>query len=133
MLVHIASWYYTYRNMPVLLVRSLIQWAHTSAGSVQAVMNIPQEWHVYMLLCDNKEYYIGITPNMQKRFLEHRNKLSLATREFSNIELVYCERYSNKYLAAKREKQFKGWSRAKKQMLVAGKLGVNICTEFDKV
>ena len=96
-------------------------------------MKLSQEWYVYLLLCDNKEYYIGITPHVQKRLLEHRNKLSLATREFSKIKLVYCEKYRDKYHAAKREKQFKGWSRAKKQMLVAGELGVNSCAEFDKV
>jgi predicted GIY-YIG superfamily endonuclease len=29
-----------------------------------------------------------------------------------------------------REKQIKGWSRAKKQMLVNGKLGINTCTKL---
>lgn len=115
------------------MVRSSGFRAHTSASSVQAVMKTPQEWHVYMLLCDSKEYYLGISPNVQKRILEHKNKLSLATKEFSDIKLVYCEKYRDKYLAAKREKQLKGWSKAKKQMLISGKLGINICTEFDKV
>jgi putative endonuclease len=100
---------------------------------VQAVIKMSQEWYVYMLLCDNKSYYIGITPTVQKRVWKHRNNLSLATKEYSDIELVHCEKYRNKYLAAKREKQLKGWSRARKQMLIAGKLGINICTEFDKV
>jgi predicted GIY-YIG superfamily endonuclease len=44
--------------------------------------------------------------------------------------LVYSEQYLNKYEAAKREQQIKGWSHAKKQMLVDGKLGINVCTEF---
>lgn len=70
---------------------------------------------------------------MRKRISEHRNKQSLATKEYSDIKLVYCERYIDKYLAAKREKQLKGWSRAKKQLLITGKLGINVCTEFDKV
>ena len=86
-----------------------------------------------MLLCDNKEFYIGIAPNVQKRIAEHRNKLSLATKKFSNIQLTYCEKYRDKYLAAKRERQLKGWSRAKKQLLIKGKLGINICTEFVQV
>jgi predicted GIY-YIG superfamily endonuclease len=32
--------------------------------------------------------------------------------------------------AAKREKQLKGWNKAKKQLLIDGKLGFNICTGF---
>lgn len=43
---------------------------------------------------------------------------------------VYCEKHVNKYHASKREKQIKGWSKAKKQMLIDGKLGMNTCTEF---
>ena len=96
-------------------------------------MNIENFWYVYLLLCDNKSFYIGITQNVIKRISEHRGKQSIATKEFSSIKLVYCEKYKNKYLAAKREKQLKGWSRAKKQMLIDNGLGINICSELDKV
>ena len=83
-----------------------------------------------MLLCDQKTFYIGITSDPKLRLLQHRSKESLATKEFSDLEIVYCEKYLNKYEAAKREKQLKGWSHAKKQMLIDGKLGINVCTEF---
>ena len=83
-----------------------------------------------MLLCDNKFFYVGITSNLLNRFTKHKNKFSIATKEFSSIKLVYCEKYESKHEAAKREKQIKGWSRAKKQMLIDGKLGINACTEF---
>ncbi len=36
-------------------------------------------------------------------------------------------------MAAKRERQIKGWSRVKKQMLIEEKLGYNICTEVADV
>ncbi len=87
-------------------------------------------WYLYMLLCDNFSFYIGITNNLAKRFEEHKNKQNISTKEFSSIELIYCEKYQDKIEASKREKQLKGWSRAKKQMLVNGKLGINTCTEF---
>jgi len=87
-------------------------------------------WFIYMLLCDNKSFYIGITDNLINRINKHINKLSIATKEFSTIMLVYCEKYESKYEAAKRERQIKGWSKAKKQMLIDGKLGINACTEF---
>jgi len=46
------------------------------------------------------------------------------------LKLAYCEKYRNKYEAAIREKQLKGWSHSKKQKLISGELGINTCTEF---
>ena len=83
-----------------------------------------------MLLCDQKTFYIGITNDLINRLKTHKNKESFFTRKFSDIELVYCEKYKTKKEVAKREKQLKGWSRAKKQMLIDGKLGINTCTGF---
>jgi putative endonuclease len=83
-----------------------------------------------MLLCDQKIFYVGITPALVERIRQHKNKDSFFTKKFSDIQLVYCEKYPDKYVAAKREKQLKGWSNAKKQLLVQGKLGINTCTEL---
>ena len=90
-------------------------------------------WHVYLLLCNQKTFYVGITDNPKKRLSEHRSGQSLFTKKFSDIKFVYCEHYINKHEAVLREKQLKGWSRAKKQMLVDGKLGYNVCTELVEV
>ena len=87
-------------------------------------------WYVYLLLCDKKTFYTGITNNPEERLLEHRDKKSFFTKKFSNIEFIYCEKYKNKQKAAEREKQIKGWSRVKKQMLIDGELGYNICIEI---
>ena len=87
-------------------------------------------WYVYLLLCDQKTFYIGITNNLRNRIIQHKSKLTTSTVEFSDINLVYCEEYLDKHQAAIREKQLKGWSRAKKQMLLDGILGRNNCTEF---
>lgn len=89
-------------------------------------------WFVYLLLCDQKTFYIGITTDIVGRVNQHRGKESFFTKKFSEIELVYCEQYPLEHEAAIREKQLKGWSRAKKQMLIDGKLGVDSCTEFAK-
>ena len=80
--------------------------------------NMEQTWYVYMLLCDQKTFYIGMTDNMKRRLYEHQNKLSFFTKKFSDIKLVYHESYPDKYQAAAREKQLKGWSRAKKIALI---------------
>lgn len=89
-----------------------------------------QEWFVYMLLCDEKVFYVGITDDIKNRYIAHKNKQSFYTEKFSHLKLVYAEKYTTKYEAAKREKQLKGWSHAKKQLLIDGKLGLNACTEY---
>src|SRR3989344_5703702 len=96
-------------------------------------MYVAKVWYVYMLLCDQKTFYVGITDNLAGRLHEHRNGKSFFTKKFSRIEIVYCEKYSTKHQAALRERQIKGWSHAKKQMLVDGKLGYNACTELVEV
>jgi len=89
-----------------------------------------KSWYVYLLLCNQKTFYVGITDDPKNRFLKHLNKESFFTKKFSEIKFVYCEKYKSKFEVSKREKQLKGWSRAKKQMLVDGKLGYNRCTEI---
>ena len=93
-------------------------------------MEKAKEWFVYMLLCDQKTFYIGITTELANRFSQHKNKLSKATIEFSDLKLVYCEKYPGEHEAALREKQLKRWSHAKKQKLIDGILGKNVCTEY---
>ena len=83
-----------------------------------------------MLLCNQKTFYVGITPDIVNRIKQHKSKQSFFTKKFSEIILIYCEQYNTEQEAAIREKQLKGWSRTKKQMLVVGKLGRNVCTEF---
>lgn len=86
-------------------------------------------WYVYMLFCDEKIFYVGMTNDIKNRLKHHRAKESFFTKKFSQISPVYCEKYLTKYQAAERERQLKGWGRAKKQMLVDGKLGINSCPE----
>ena len=94
--------------------------------------NMAQMWFVYMLLCDQKTFYIGITPDIERRLSEHRSKTSFFTKKFSDLQVVYSEKYPSKHDAAIRERQLKGWSRAKKQLLNNGTLGYNR-TESDGV
>ena len=90
-------------------------------------------WHVYMLLCDQKTFYVGISDNPYKRLTDHKKGKSFFTKKFSELVFVYCENYSTKHLAVVREKQLKGWSHAKKQLLLEGKLGFNRCAELTEV
>ena len=90
-------------------------------------------WHVYLLLCDQKTFYLGMTNNPADRLSDHRAGKSLFTKKFSEIKFIYCERWLSKSQAAERERQLKGWSHAKKQMLIDGKLGYNVCTDLVEV
>lgn len=88
---------------------------------------------MYLLLCDQKTFYVGMTNDLRNRLVEHKTKQSFFTKKFSDVRLVYCEKYNTDHEAAFREKQIKGWSRTKKQMLIDGKLGINTCTDFADV
>jgi len=75
-------------------------------------------WKLYILLCNQKTFYVGITNNLGKRLTEHRSKESFFTKKFSDVRLVYSEDFNSKIQAAHREKQLKGWSHGKKEALI---------------
>ena len=64
--------------------------------------------------------YIGVTSNIQKRLVEHRVKVhpSSFTKRYNVDRLVYFEIGKDIKTAIAREKQLKGWSRAKKVALI---------------
>ena len=76
--------------------------------------------HIYILFCNQKTYYVGITDNVERRLDEHSRGYSNFTKKFSDIRLVYTESYSTRQEAEARERQLKGWSVAKKKALIAG-------------
>ncbi len=79
-------------------------------------------WYLYILLCDKQTFYVGITSNIDKRLNEHKSGRPLFTRKFADIKLVYKEEFENKEKALQREIQLKGWSHAKKNALIKGKI-----------
>ncbi len=83
-----------------------------------------------MLFCDQKTFYIGITNDLVNRVWQHKNKRSFFTKKFSEIKLIYCEKYQTEKDAVNRERQLKGWSKTKKPKLIVGELGINACTDF---
>ena len=63
--------------------------------------------------------YIGVTSNIEKRVFQHRYHLTEGfTDKYDVSRLLYCESYDDVYKAIAREKQLKGWSRAKKTVLI---------------
>ena len=76
---------------------------------------------VYILTNWNgKVMYIGVTNDLQRRLYEHRHQLVDGfTKRYNVHKLVYFEQTGDIRAAIAREKQLKGWSREKKNALVA--------------
>ena len=67
----------------------------------------------------NTVLYVGVTNDLVRRVYEHRNKLVKGfTAKYNIVKLVYYEIHEDIKEAIKREKQIKGWLRAKKEELI---------------
>ena len=65
--------------------------------------------------------YTGVTNALTARVIEHRRAEDRKsfTAQYRAFRLVYYEEFSDVHSAIAREKQIKGWTRAKKNALVA--------------
>ncbi len=79
------------------------------------------EYYVYILT--NKWHtvlYTGLTDSMEGRLIQHKDKVFPGfTKTYNCDELVYFETFDELATAIAREKQIKGWTRAKKNALIA--------------
>jgi putative endonuclease len=67
----------------------------------------------------SRTLYIGVTNNLEKRVFEHKSKLVDGfTKRYNLTQLAYFEETNDVHVALAREKQLKGWLRAKKIALV---------------
>jgi len=77
--------------------------------------------YVYILECADKSYYVGITPNLERRLNEHNTGRGGFWTELRRpVELKYSEMLKTRTEAEAREIQLKGWSRIKKEALING-------------
>jgi predicted GIY-YIG superfamily endonuclease len=71
-----------------------------------------------MLRCADASYYIGHTDDLDRRIAQHQDgSLGGYTGKRRPVTLVYAEVYESREEAFQRERQIKGWSRAKKAAL----------------
>jgi putative endonuclease len=82
------------------------------------------KWYVYILECEDKSYYTGMTWKPDTRWQQHLSGLgSQYTSKHKPVRLAYLEEYENLDEARRREKQIQNWSREKKEKLISGEWG----------
>lgn len=79
------------------------------------------EMTVYILKCADGSYYVGSTKQqIEARVWEHNNlPIDGYTARRRPVTLVFTEGYERITDAIARERQLKGWSRRKKEALIA--------------
>ena len=78
---------------------------------------------VYILRCSDGSLYVGHSANLNERVEAHNDgRAAMWTGARRPVELVYSEPAGSEREAVSRERQIKGWTRAKKLALIRGDL-----------
>ena len=82
------------------------------------------KWYAYIVECDDRSYYTGLTRQPDSRWIQHLGGLgSVYAAKHKALRVVWLEEYDNLEEARRREKQIKGWRRSKKEKLINGEWG----------
>lgn len=79
-------------------------------------------FYVYILRSASNKLYIGQTNNLVNREHQQLSKSSKSAKfikDGDEFHSVYSEKYKSRLESMRREKQLKGWTRAKKEALIA--------------
>ena len=73
-----------------------------------------------MLRCSDDSYYVGSTVDLEHRYFQHASGGGAAyTRRRLPVTLVFAQEFPRIDEAYAREKQVQGWSRRKREALIA--------------
>jgi putative endonuclease len=79
-----------------------------------------KEYYVYIMTNATRTLYVGVTSNLEQRVYQHKNKVAEGfTARYNVTWLVYYASTNDVVEAIAREKQIKGWTRAKKIALIS--------------
>jgi len=79
----------------------------------------PHRFWTYIVAGKSGTLYIGVTNNLDRRIFEHKHKLVQGfTARYGCDRLVWFEEWSGPRQAIQREKQVKGWTRAREIALI---------------
>ena len=83
------------------------------------IPQMPKNYYTYIVASRSRTLYIGVTSNLEQRIWQHKNKeYEGFTAAYNCNRLVWFEQYSNVGAAIAREKELKGWRRARKIELI---------------
>jgi putative endonuclease len=78
-------------------------------------------FYTYILRCNDGSYYVGHTDDIDYRLAQHQQgTLAGYTARRRPVELIWTDSFPTRDDAFFAERKLKGWSRAKKEALVAG-------------
>lgn len=78
-----------------------------------------ESYWVYIVTSRSGTLYIGSTSNLMRRIWEHKNGiLEGFTKQYGCTRLVYYEKHDDPRHSTNRERQLKGWTRARKVALI---------------
>ena len=78
-----------------------------------------RQFYVYIMTNHSRTLYTGMTNDLARRVAEHKQKsIPGFTARYNITRLVYYEETTDVRSAIAREKQIKGWVRAKKVALI---------------
>ena len=78
-----------------------------------------KDYYVYIMTNNYATLYTGVTNNLERRVYEHKHKLVPGfTKKYNLTRLVWYEAGNDIWAAIAREKQIKGWVRARKVALI---------------
>lgn len=76
-------------------------------------------FYLYILRCRDDSFYVGHTDDLERRMAEHdTGACGGYTARRRPVELVFVDEFQTRDEAKERERQVKGWSRAKKMALI---------------
>ena len=75
-------------------------------------------YYTYILASRSRVLYVGVTNDLARRVGEHKGGLARFTKKYRVTRLVYFEEFTDIRAAIAREKEIKGWKRARKISLI---------------
>jgi putative endonuclease len=85
----------------------------------EGIFTMDYQFWVYIVASKSGTLYIGVTNDIDRRMAEHKSgEFAGFAAKYGCNRLVFYEKYQSVLHAITREKQLKGWRRAKKIALI---------------
>jgi tRNA/rRNA methyltransferase len=86
---------------------------------------MPPPFLTYMLRCGDGSYYVGHTDELELKLAQHQaGTLDEYTTKRQPVALAWSAPFADRDAAFAAERRLKGWSRAKREALIAGDAGL---------